>query len=57
MRMELEATPNYGSHWSAIAAVAHKLGVDTAEAVLSGCVRPRSTLINGPGRLLMSRLS
>lgn len=33
VRMVVEVTPNYDSQWAAITAVAHKLGVGTAETV------------------------
>jgi transposase len=33
VRMVAEVTPNYGSQWAAINAVAQKLGVGTAETV------------------------
>ena len=45
--MDAEGTPNYGSQWAAINAVAQKLGVDTAETV---CKWVRRTEVDGGER-------
>jgi transposase len=49
VRMVAEVRPNYESEHAAIGAVAHKLGIGTAERCASGSARLRSTPANGLG--------